>query len=126
MAEQNKIGNIREAFSLTDIDLSQPIPTDETRRQYYFMAKAVKHVSDLADKLGHKPTCCVTTFGCQMNARDSEKLVGILELVGYELIDDENADFVIYNSNSSKETPNTFAKATISMSVTNRFPLSIL
>ena len=28
-------------------------------------------------------TFCVTTFGCQMNARDSEKLVGILEQIGY-------------------------------------------
>ena len=26
----------------------------------------------------------VITFGCQMNARDSEKLRGILESVGYE------------------------------------------
>ena len=25
----------------------------------------------------------MTTFGCQMNARDSEKLVGILEKIGY-------------------------------------------
>ena len=33
-----------------------------------------------------------------MNARDSEKLVGILEKVGYEIIEDENADFVIYNT----------------------------
>ena len=69
---------------------------NETERQYYFMEKASGHVAKLGEKLGRKPTCCVTTFGCQMNARDSEKLVGILEKVGYEIIEDENADFVIY------------------------------
>ena len=60
---------------------------NETQRQYEFMEKASGYVAELAEKLGRKPTCCVTTFGCQMNARDSEKLVGILEKVGYELIE---------------------------------------
>ena len=35
---------------------------------------------------------------CQMNARDSEKLVGILEKIGYVEAPDEKADFVIYNT----------------------------
>ena len=58
---------------------------NETDRQYYFMEKASGHVAKLGEELGRRPTCCVTTFGCQMNARDSEKLVGILEKVGYEI-----------------------------------------
>ena len=69
---------------------------NETDRQYYFMEKAPVMWQSL-EKNWQKATCCVTTFGCQMNARDSEKLVGILEKVGYEIIEDENADFVIYN-----------------------------
>jgi tRNA-2-methylthio-N6-dimethylallyladenosine synthase len=41
----------------------------------------------------------VSTFGCQMNAHDSEKLKGILEEIGYEATDNEkDADFVIYNT----------------------------
>ena len=104
---QNEVKNtIRNDIDLETVDLTQPIPTDETERQYYFMAKAAKYVGDLADKLGHKPTCCVTTFGCQMNARDSEKLVGILEKVGYEVIEDENADFVIYNTCTVRDNAN--------------------
>ena len=79
---------------------------NETDRQYYFMEKASGHVAKLGEKLGRKPTCCVTTFGCQMNARDSEKLVGILEKVGYEIIEDENADFVIYNTCTVRENAN--------------------
>lgn len=79
---------------------------NETQRQYEFMEKASGYVAELAEKLGHKPTCCVTTFGCQMNARDSEKLVGILEKVGYELIEEENADFVIYNTCTVRDNAN--------------------
>ena len=79
---------------------------NETDRQYYFMEKASGHVAKLGEKLGRKPTCCVTTFGCQMNARDSEKLVGILEKVGYEIIEDENADFVIYNTCTVRDNAN--------------------
>ena len=43
------------------------IPEDEVEKQYYYMAKCSQHVTKLAEKLGHTPTCCVTTFGCQMN-----------------------------------------------------------
>ncbi len=86
--------------------LQKELEQDETKRQYYFMEKAVKYVAELEKTLGHKPTCCVTTFGCQMNARDSEKLVGILKKIGYELIEDENADFVIYNTCTVRDNAN--------------------
>lgn len=91
---------------LDEIDLSVPAPMEETERQYYFMAKAKKHVEALAEQLGHAPTCCVTTFGCQMNARDSEKLVGILEKIGYEIIDSEKSDFVIFNTCTVRDNAN--------------------
>jgi len=91
---------------LDSIDLTAPIPEDETARQYYFMAKAKGYVEKLTKELGHAPTCCVTTFGCQMNARDSEKLVGILEKVGYEIIDNEKADFVIFNTCTVRDNAN--------------------
>jgi tRNA-2-methylthio-N6-dimethylallyladenosine synthase len=42
---------------------------------------------------------CVSTFGCQMNARDSEKIEGMLEEIGYEKTEKEDqADFIIYNT----------------------------
>lgn len=80
--------------------------TQETERQFLFIEKAKTYVAALEAELGHKPTCCVTTFGCQMNARDSEKLAGILELSGYELIEDEDADFVIYNTCTVRDNAN--------------------
>ncbi len=91
---------------LTKYDLSMPAPEKEPERQYYFMAKAKVYVEKLKAELGRKPTCCVTTFGCQMNSRDSEKLVGILELVGYEMIDKEQADFVIFNTCTVRDNAN--------------------
>ena len=42
-----------------------------------------------------------------MNARDSEKLAGILEEIGYKESDTEEADFVIYNTCSVRENANT-------------------
>ncbi len=78
----------------------------ETQRQLSHIEKAAIYVQQLKEELGHTPTCCVTTFGCQMNARDSEKLAGILEKAGYELIEDENADFVIYNTCTVRDNAN--------------------
>ncbi|TCL58583.1 tRNA-2-methylthio-N6-dimethylallyladenosine synthase [Kineothrix alysoides] len=78
----------------------------ETARQFFFIEKAKEHVDELAKKLGRRPVCNVTTFGCQMNARDSEKLAGILEQVGYELIESEDADLVIYNTCTVRDNAN--------------------
>lgn len=79
---------------------------EETKRQFLYIEKAKDYVQALSNELGRKPTCCVTTFGCQMNARDSEKLAGILGLTGYELIEDEDADFVIYNTCTVRDNAN--------------------
>ncbi len=70
----------------------------ESRRQLDFIEEAKQKISDLEKELGRKPTACVVTFGCQMNARDSEKLLAILKLAGYEEVETEDADFVIYNT----------------------------
>ena len=56
---------------------------EETNVQYEYISKLKELVREKSNKLNRKLTYNVTTFGCQMNARDSEKLVGILEEVGY-------------------------------------------
>ena len=82
------------------------ISKNETKRQFEYIEKAKKYVEALAIELGRKPTFCVTTFGCQMNARDSEKLAGILEKIGYEETESEDADFVIYNTCTVRDNAN--------------------
>ena len=78
----------------------------EAQLQYSYMDKAKEYIQKKEQTLGRKLTFHVTTFGCQMNARDSEKLVGILEEIGYVEVDDEKADFVIYNTCTVRENAN--------------------
>ena len=79
----------------------------EAIRQYEFIEKAKALVAKKEAELGRKLTFCVQTFGCQMNARDSEKLVGVLEQIGYrEEVDEDKADFVIYNTCTVRENAN--------------------
>lgn len=41
----------------------------------------------------------ITTFGCQMNKADSERMAGILESMGFEFTDDPNqAKVIVYNT----------------------------
>ena len=91
---------------LEKIDLNEAPPAEEPMRQYYFMKKAQMLVQKKSEELGRPLTYHVTTFGCQMNARDSEKLVGILDEVGYTEVEDENADFVISNTCTVRENAN--------------------
>ena len=79
----------------------------ESALQREYMEKAAGYVSDLRENLGRRPRCCVVTFGCQMNARDSEKLLGILTQIGYVSTDkEEDADFVIYNTCTVRDNAN--------------------
>ena len=46
----------------------------------------------------------IETFGCQMNAHDSEKVVGTLLEKGYQQVDEvENAELVLYNTCSIRD-----------------------
>ena len=81
-------------------------PIQEPQRQQYYMEKARKQLSAFSAALGRPLTCCINTFGCQMNARDSEKLLGILESIGYKATDSEHADFVLYNTCTVRENAN--------------------
>lgn len=102
MEDNREIKDMIDSFDMNDTP-----PEREPQRQYFFIKKARQSVRKLSDELGRPLTFCVTTFGCQMNARDSEKLVGILEQVGYiEEPEEEKADFVIYNTCTVRENAN--------------------
>ncbi|MEE0954714.1 MAG: tRNA (N6-isopentenyl adenosine(37)-C2)-methylthiotransferase MiaB [Eubacterium sp.] len=84
-----------------------PVPEKEPERQYYFMNLAKELLARKSEAAGRPLTFCVVTFGCQMNARDSEKLRGILEKIGFIKSDSEEADLVIYNTCTVRENANT-------------------
>lgn len=89
-----------------DIDITNTPPAHEPERQYYYMAKAKDFVEKKSKEIGRPMTYFVKTFGCQMNARDSEKLVGILEQIGYVEGTDEHSDFIVYNTCTVRENAN--------------------
>ena len=91
---------------IDSMDITKEAPISDPERQYYYIKKAREYVKEASLEAGRPLTFCVTTFGCQMNARDSEKLAGILELTGYLLVDDEDADFVIYNTCTVRDNAN--------------------
>ena len=91
---------------MRDFETINVTSEEETKLQYSYMEKAKEYVAAKSKEKGRPLTFCVNTFGCQMNARDSEKLVGILERIGYVEAEDEHADFVIYNTCTVRENAN--------------------
>ncbi|MBQ5919249.1 MAG: hypothetical protein IIW92_11870 [Lachnospiraceae bacterium] len=98
-----KLSNIEALIASGEL---KEAPENEPERQYYFMAKLKEYVSAKKKELGRDLYACTKTFGCQMNARDSEKLVGILKVIGYKETDSEKADFVVYNTCTVRENAN--------------------
>ncbi len=71
------------------------VPAAIQRRQIAFGERYTLKVSK---------TFYIETFGCQMNAHDSEKVVGTLESQGYvQVVDEENAGLILYNTCSIRD-----------------------
>lgn len=94
-------------IDLDKVDLNSNEPAKEPERQYYFMAKCREWVRKKTKEIGRPLTYITQTFGCQMNAKDSEKLSGILDAIGFVETDTEEADFVVYNTCTVRENANT-------------------
>ena len=63
------------------------------------LAEQRRYMAEVA-ALPHRPqTYCIVTYGCQMNAHDSEIMAGMLREMGMtEAPDREEADFVLFNT----------------------------
>lgn len=95
------------SINLDQIDISVVAPLEEPQRQYYFMAKMRALVLEEEKRLGRPLRVFNLVVGCQMNAKDSEKLLGILKEIGYvETEQEEQADLVIYNTCTVRENAN--------------------
>ena len=81
-------------------------PDEEPSRQFFFIERCKEIIAEKAAEKGRPLTACVNTFGCQMNAKDSEKLIGILKKIGYQEKLTEDADFVLYNTCTVREHAN--------------------
>jgi len=78
--------------------------TDQKQQEYLSLLKDM--VKKRTAEKNTPPTYFIFTMGCQMNARDSEKLSGILTKAGMTEGMDEKADLVIYNTCTVRENAN--------------------
>ena len=97
MTEERK-GLFLSAAMEAEPDRGAPAPERGILRQSWFLHKTAGWVKERSLAAGRPLTACSVCFGCQMNARDSEKIAGVLKMAGFELTEEENADFVIYNT----------------------------
>lgn len=93
-------------IDFTKIDLTGQPPVDETKRQYYFMGKIRELLARESAVLGRPVTYCLQTFGCQMNEKQSEVVAGIMDEMGFDRKESEDADIVIYNTCTVRENAN--------------------
>ena len=72
---------------------------------YLEQEKYIPLVQNIVKELyGENPKAMVSTYGCQQNVSDSEKLKGMLYEMGFSFTDDENqADFIIFNTCAVRE-----------------------
>lgn len=78
----------------------------EALRQKEIMERLKVRIANISKDLGRPLTYCSICFGCQMNAKDSEKLEGILETIGYVRTESEDCDFLIMNTCTVRENAN--------------------
>ena len=78
----------------------------ETERQLSFIDLARALCEQKAGTAGRPLTYCLTTFGCQMNEKQSEAVAGIMDEIGYKRQESEEADVVIYNTCTVRENAN--------------------
>ena len=91
---------------LENIEENGPEQQEEPQRQYYFMKKCRQWAEEEKERIGHPLTMSIQTLGCQMNAKDSEKMTAILEYIGYKEVEEPVADFVLYNTCTVRENAN--------------------
>ncbi|MDD6519266.1 MAG: tRNA (N6-isopentenyl adenosine(37)-C2)-methylthiotransferase MiaB [Oribacterium sp.] len=87
-------------------EIVEQAPAEEPARQYYFMDR-VRELVEMKKQEGYAAHCMVEVMGCQMSAKDGEKLLGILERCGYTVTeDDRDADVVLFTTCTVRENAN--------------------
>lgn len=77
------------------------ISEEELNIQKQFTQKVSSVISA---KYSETPKACVITYGCQQNVADSEKIKGMLELMGYDFTENRlEAKLIIFNTCAVRE-----------------------
>lgn len=91
---------------LEAVDGQGVVPAAEPERQYYYMKKCREWAEQESVRIGRPLTMSIRTLGCQMNAKDSEKITAVLAYMGYQETEEPAADFVLYNTCTVRENAN--------------------
>ncbi|NLN65426.1 MAG: tRNA (N6-isopentenyl adenosine(37)-C2)-methylthiotransferase MiaB [Clostridiaceae bacterium] len=72
---------------------------DAVQRQYVYIEKVKEITAEQTSREGRQPTYDVRVFGCQMNEHDAEKIIGMLEEMGYSKASaGEQADVIVFET----------------------------
>ena len=89
-----------EILVIGGIDLSQ---NKETEIQLQYIEKCKELLAKSSTK---RPTFHIQNEGCQMNSIQTESIAAIMEKMGYEMVDTEDADAVVFNTCTVRENAN--------------------
>ena len=89
---------------IKDTEIKETQNETERQRSFFELARAL--TQQKMQTIGRPLTYCLTTFGCQMNEKQSEAVAGIMDEIGYIRQDSEEADVVIYNTCTVRENAN--------------------
>lgn len=81
-------------------------PETEPERQLYFMDRC-REYTEAEKKESYQAHCMVQVMGCQMSAKDGEKLQGILNQCGFtETASEDDADVILFTTCTVRENAN--------------------
>lgn len=86
------------------LKITKMLPKEEIDNQYRYMSQ-IRESNDIFEKEhGVKRGAFVMTFGCQQNEADSERIAGMAEAMGYEILTSpENAYLIVVNTCAIRE-----------------------
>jgi len=87
-------------------EIEKNAPKEEPARQLYFI-EALRSFVEMKKGEGYEAKAMVSVIGCQMSAKDGEKLQGILEEAGFQSTEsEEEADVILFTTCTVRENAN--------------------
>ncbi len=75
-----------------------------SKKELELQKEYAKKVNSIVTVKYLKPKAFIRTFGCQQNVADSQKIMGMLKMMGYEFVDNsDDADLVVFNTCAVRE-----------------------
>lgn len=76
------------------------VPVEEIKEQQEYCKKVLEYY----EAKGKRPKALVETYGCQQNENDTERIKGMLDVMGFTFTEEESeADFILYNTCAVRE-----------------------